>query len=518
MRQRSRTEYSLINIFANLGGFVLNTLLGFVCRIVFVRTLATDYLGISGLFSNILTMLSLAELGIGSAIAFALYKPIAEENHAKIASLVRFYAKAYRLIGICVAVVGVAIMPFLDVIIRNPPEIKENLYFLYILYLFNTVFSYFYSYKSTLLTAMQRNYIVVGYNYIITIIQSALQCVYLLIAREFIGYLLIQVVGCVAYNIWISKKTSKDYPYIDEKEVLPLSKAERRELLVNVKALTINKISGVLVNSTDNIAITFFNGLSSVGIASNYVLFSTILDSLITKTFNALTGSIGNLNASSDENGRYAFFKILNLANFWLYGWAAFGIAFVSGDLVRLFYGTKYVMPLSIPIILAINFYCVGMLHAFYTYKSTLGLFRYGQYILIFTGFINLALDVLLGQIWGVLGIYVATFLARLCTNLWYEPYAVYKYGLHQKPLIYFMRYLKYAAILVVGGIVCWLLCELCAFSIIVNVVVKCIICTVIPNGIFYLCFRRTDEFKYLLESTKQILGKLKKGRSNAES
>ena len=104
MRQRSRTEYSLINIFANLGGFVLNTLLGFVCRIVFVRTLATDYLGISGLFSNILTMLSLAELGIGSAIAFALYKPIAEEDHAKIASLMRFYAKAYRLIGICVAI------------------------------------------------------------------------------------------------------------------------------------------------------------------------------------------------------------------------------------------------------------------------------------------------------------------------------------------------------------------------------------------------------------------------------
>ena len=287
MRQRSRTEYSLINIFANLGGFVLNTLLGFVCRVVFVRTLATDYLGISGLFSNILTMLSLAELGIGSAIAFALYKPIAEENHAKIASLMRFYAKAYRLIGICVAVVGVAIMPFLDVIIRNPPEIKENLYFLYILYLFNTVFSYFYSYKSTLLTAMQRNYIVVGYNYIITIIQSALQCVYLLITHEFIGYLLIQVVGGVAYNIWISEKTSKDYPYIDEKGVLPLSKAERRELLVNVKALTINKISGVLVNSTDNIAITFFTGLSSVGVASNYVLFSTIFDSLITKTFKA---------------------------------------------------------------------------------------------------------------------------------------------------------------------------------------------------------------------------------------
>lgn len=518
MRQRSRTEYSLINIFANLGGFVLNTILGFVCRIVFVRTLSTDYLGISGLFSNILTMLSLAELGIGSAIAFALYKPIAEKNNVKIVSLMYFYAKAYRLIGICVAVLGVAIMPFLDVIIRNPPEIKENLYFLYLLYLFNSVFSYFFSYKSTLLTAMQRNYIVIGYNYIITTIQSALQCVYLLITHEFIGYLLIQVVGGVIYNIWISRKTSKDYPYIDEKGIPLLSKAERRALLVNVKALTINKISGVLVNSTDNIAVTFFAGLSSVGIASNYVLLSTILDSLITKTFNALTGSVGNLNSSSDDIGRYAFFKILNFANFWLYGWAALGIVFVSGDLVRLFYGDQYVMPFSIPIILAINFYSVGMLHAFYTYKSTLGLFRYGQYILIFTGFINLTLDVLLGQIWGVFGIYIATFLARLCTNLWYEPYVVYKHGLHQKTIDYFIRYLKYAAILVISGIICWLLCELCAFSIIIDVVAKCIICTVIPNSIFYLFFRKTEEFRYLFGSAKRILGKLKKERRNAEN
>lgn len=517
MKQRSRTEYSLLNIFANLGGFVLNTILGFVCRIVFVRTLATDYLGISGLFSNILTMLSLAELGIGSAIAFALYKPIAEKDHAKVTSLMHFYAKAYRLIGICVAVIGVTIMPFLHVIIKNPPAIKENLYFLYILYLFSTVFSYFYSYKSTLLNAMQRNYIVVGYNYIITTIQSALQCIYLLITHEFIGYLLIQVAGGVTYNIWISKKTSKDYPYIDEKNTLPISKTERRELLVNIKALTVNKISGVLVNSTDNIAITFFDGLSSVGIASNYVLFSTMLDSLVTKTFNALTGSVGNFNASSDEEGQYAFFKILNLANFWLYGWAAIGIAFVSSDLVKLFYGAEYVMTASIPIALAVNFYSVGMLHAFYTYKSTLGLFRYGQYILIFTGILNLALDVLLGRIWGVLGIYVATFLARLCTNLWYEPYAVYRYGLHKKPLLYFARYLKFAVILIVSGSACWILCSLCAFPTAVNAVVKCIVCTVIPNSVFFLFFRKTDEFKYLRASAKRIFARLRRRQSNAE-
>ena len=161
---------------------------------------------------------------------------------------------------------------------------------------------------------------------------------------------------------------------------------------------------------------------------------------MITPLFNALTGSVGNLNASSDLATRYHFFKVLNLANFWLFGWAAIGMAFVSGDMVELFYGIDYVLPMRIPLILAINLYTIGMLHASYTYKSTLGLFRYGQYLLFLTGIINLVLDVILGRIYGVFGIYSATLIARLCTNLWYEPYAVYRYGLKKNPLLYLVR------------------------------------------------------------------------------
>lgn len=509
MKQRSRTEYSLINIVVNLGGYGLNTIIGFICRIVFVRTLAADYLGVSGLFTNILSMLSLAELGIGSAIGYALYKPLAENDEEKIASLMQFYGKAYKLIGMFVAVIGLLMTPFLNVIIKNPPDIKENLYFIYLLYLFNVVFSYFFSYKSTLLSAAQRNYIVVGYNYVITISQSIFQMIYLIITHEYIGYLIIQMIGGVLYNVWISCKANKDYPYIKNKNVLSLSKNETKALLWNVKALTVNKLSGVLVNNTDNIAITYFNGLKSVGVASNYVLFSTTLDALITRTFNALTGSVGNLNASKDAEGRYAFFKVLNLANFWLYGWAAIGMAFVSGDLVRLFYGESYVLPLKIPLILAINFYTIGMLHASYTYKSTLGLFKYGQYILFFTGIINLILDVVLGRAWGVFGIYVATLLARLCTNLWYEPYAVYRYGLGKNPLLYLVRYCIFTVILLFVGGVCYLLCSMCNFTVGLNILMKCMICTVVPNGLFVVCFFKTAEFKYLCERARTVVIKI---------
>lgn len=509
MKQRSRTEYSLINMFTGMVGYGINTVIGFVCRIIFVRTLSADYLGVSGLFTNILSMLSLAELGISSAITYALYKPLADNNQGKVAAIMNYYRKAYMTIGCFVAVVGLALMPFLDVIITDSPAIKESIYLLYLIYLVNTTISYFFSYRQALLTAAQRQYIVTGYNYAITIAQSVAQIVYLLLTHEYIGYLLIQVLGGIIYNVWVSRKAAKDYPYVKNKEIEPLSKEERGSLFCNIKALAVNKISGVLVNSTDNIAITFFNGISSVGYASNYTLFSSTLDKLVTLLFNGLTGSVGNLNATSDEDTRYRFFKALNLANFWLYGWVAIGMAVVSGDLVQWFYGPEYVLHLKVPIILAINLYTIGMLHASYTYKSTLGLFRYGQYILIFTGIINVVLDVLLGNLLGVFGIYLATLIARACTNLWYEPYAVYRYGLRKNPLLYFVRYIKFALILTVTGTLCYWVCSFCDFSIVINVIVKIVICSIIPNGVFYVVFYRTEEGKYLINSAKRIAGRL---------
>lgn len=509
MKQRSRTEYSLINMLTGMIGYVVNTAAGFVCRIIFVRTLSADYLGVSGLFTNVLSMLSLAELGISSAITYALYKPIAEGDEKKTASIMRFYQKAYVAIGCFVAVIGLAMLPFLDLIITDPPAIKENIYFLYLLYLLNTVITYFFSYRQAILTAAQRQYIVTGYSYVITIAQSVVQSVYLLLTHEYIGYLLIQIVGGVVYNVWVSAKAAKDYPYIKSKHVEPLAREEKRSLFRNIKALAINKVSGVLVNSTDNIAITFFTGLSSVGYASNYTLFSATLDKLVTLLFNGLTGSVGNLNATSDEETRYRFFKALNLANFWLYGWGAIGIAFISGDLVQCFYGSEYLLPMRIPIILAVNFYTIGMLHASYTYKSTLGLFRYGQYILIFTGLINIVLDVLLGKVMGVFGIYLATLIARMCTNLWYEPYAVYRYGLKKNPWLYLKRYLVFALLLTGTGILCYPMCALCKFSVPANIICKVLICSLIPNGVFFVAFYRTEEGKYLIDSAKRIIRRL---------
>lgn len=295
--KKSRTEYSVLNIMTGLGGYAINTVLGFICRMVFVKCLSEDYLGVNGFFTNILTMLSLAELGIGNAVVFALYKPLAEDDKDKIASLVKLYGTAYKTIGIIVGAIGIALMPFLNVIIRNEPNIAESIYLLYIINLFNTASTYFFSYRSSLIIAAQENYIISGVNYAVTIGQSIIQMFLLVFTRNYLLYLLVQTVGTFTYNITVSKIAVIKFPYIKDKNIKPLPEDEKKTLFNNVRDLTIYKISSLLVNSTDNILITFFKGLATTGIASNYTLLVTTLNTLLSQIFNGLTASIGNHNA-----------------------------------------------------------------------------------------------------------------------------------------------------------------------------------------------------------------------------
>ena len=506
MVTKSRIQNSILNIVTGLGGYIINTVLGFVCRIVFIRCLTAEYLGINGLFTNILTMLSLAELGNGNAIIFALYKPLATNDESKIASLMRFYTKAYKIIGVVVGIFGLCMIPFLGIVIKNPPNIKENLYIIYLIYLFNTSSSYFFSYKSSLIMADQKNYIVTGLNYIITTLQSMVQMVYLLITREYMGYLIIQTIGIFTYNLIISHVANKQYPYIRNRDILPLDKKERKSLTSNIKALTIWKLSGLLVNNTDNIIITYFSGLVTVGLSSNYTLLSTTLSSLLNQIFNGITASVGNYNAIESNNKKVQLFNNINLLNFWLFGWATIGIIVLSEDIVKLCFGANYVLPFNIPFIIGINFYMVGMQDAVWTYKNTMGLFRQGRYLLIVTAALNLIFSILLGNKWGLFGILLATSISRLVTNIWYDPYVVFKYGLNISPKIYYKKYIYFFIILMITLLVNVYLCSIIHFNNLLNLVDKFLICIIVPNLIFLTIFYKKEEFKYFL----QILNKMR--------
>lgn len=509
MVNKSRTEYAVLNIATGLGGYVLNTILGFICRMVFVRCLSQEYLGISGLFTNILSMLSLAELGVGSAIVYALYKPLAENDKEKISSLVHFYKKAYIIIGVVVGLIGLSLMPFLKTIVGNY-NFKENIYIIYFLYLFSSVISYFFSYKGSLLQADQKQYIVSGVNYLITVLQSIFQIIFLFLTKEYIYYLIIQIIGTLLNNILISYISTKQYPFI-KKNRKKLSREEIKDISKNVKYLLTNKISSLLISSTDNIITSYLQGIVTVGLASNYILLTSTLNSLLSQLFNGLTGSVGNYNVSNDSQETEKLFNCFNFANFWLFSYASIGIIFVSGDIISLCFGESYILDISIPIVLAVNFYIVGMMNSVWIFKSALGQFKYGRYIVLFTGILNIFLSILLGKYLGLFGIYLATIISRVMTNVWYEPYVLFKYSLHSNPINYFLRYIKYVLIFIVAIILNYIPCFFIDFSTLVNLIIHFISCTIITNLFYYILFRNTQEFIFFKNKSLQISYKIEK-------
>lgn len=514
MGSKSRTEYSILNMVTGLSGYVVNTLCGLACRMVFTRTLSADYLGVNGLFTNILSMLSLAELGIGSAIVYALYKPLAEHDEKKIASLVQFYGTCYRVIGCVVAVIGVLLIPFLNMIITSQPDIKEDLYLIYAIYLFNTASTYFFSYRASLITAAQQHYIVIGVSYLITIAQSILQSIWLIVTHEYMGYLIITSIGTLSYNLIVSEIAKKKFPYISGNKAEPLPKEEKKKLVLNVRALTVWKISGLLVNSTDNIIITYFKGMATVGLASNYTLLSGMLKTLLDQVFNSFSASVGNLNAMESKEKRLEIFDVINLANFWLFGWAAIGICVVSTAIVQLLFGDGYVLAPEIPLVIALNFYMVGIQSAVWSFNAAMGLFRPGRYLLLLTAAINLVCSICLGEKWGLFGILIATAISRLFTNTWYDPYKLFKHGFRMSVRPYYIKRLLYFFLLVATGLVCYLVAGIYDGSVLFNVLYKFSVCCIIPNVFFLIVFFRTKEFQYYLQLLMRIKGRVM-GRKN---
>ena len=449
-KRKTRTQYSIINIFAGVGSTALETILRFVNRTIFIKFLAVEYLGINSLFTEILTVLSLAELGVGSAIVYALYKPLAEKDEEKIASLMRFYRKCYISIGIAVIVIGLAIMPLLHFVVKVPNSVDVNIYWAYIIFLLSTAISYFYSYKTSLMTADQKGYILQAFRSVNILLTTGLQIAVLVFTKNYYLYIIVQLVLTLLFNIISSSYAQKKYPVIKKKNAKKLDKLTLKSLIVNIKSLVIIRLSSILVNSTDNMIISAFKGLKSVGLLANYNMFVSVINTFLYKVFDSITASVGNLNAEDDSKKSLEVFNMLSMLNFWLYGFAGVGLYVLSNDLIVAWIGKDYLLSNYIVLILAVNLYILGMQNAVWNFKNTYGLFKYGRYLLVLTAVINLGLSLLMGNYIGIAGILLATSISRLLTNVWYEPYAVFKYGIHSSVKRYYFNYIQYFAMYII--------------------------------------------------------------------
>lgn len=492
MNGKTRTENSITNIFTGVGGYFLNVAIAFACRMVFVRVLSESYLGLNSLLANIFSVLSIIELGVGNGITYCLYKPVHDDDEKEMAALMEMARKAYYFMGFFVAVSGVIVMLFLNKIVGDAGDISENIYLIYITHLISLVSGYFFNYKAFILTAHQKVYAVSGLSYFISILQSLAQIIMLLCFKSYWPYVVVIVCGTLLYNFLITVIVNKKYPYLKKHREEKVTSISKKELVENFKGVAIYRFSDICLNNTDSILITAFQGLSLTGVATNYSLFVTTMNSLLQQILNAVVPSIGNMNVEKSRDEQYDFFNSLYRINFWMYSWAAIGLAFVSTDLVQLLYGKDYVMNIKIPIVLALSFFIAGIQNPIIIYKNTRGIFNQGQYVLIFTAVINIVGDIILGRQFGIIGIFLATIIARLLTVSWYEPYVIFKRAFNRKPFEYYKKYICSFLILFIEGAICYYFCGFIQFSPIVNVVLKAVICTIIPNSV--LIFYRKDK------------------------
>lgn len=500
-----RIKSSILNLSYAIAGQCLGLLVSFFARIAFIQVLGTEYLGLNGLFANLLSILSLLELGVGSAITFSLYKPLAENDTEKVKSLMKLYKKAYISIGTLILVFGVSFIPFLELFIKSIPDIP-HLQFIFLLFLIDSAISYFYSYKRTLIITDQKRYIATIYRYSFFILLNIVQILVLYLTHNYILFLLCQIIATFAENIVVSKKADKLYPYLLEKDIKKIDKETLNQIIKNVRAMTAHKIGGVVINSTDNLIISKYVGLVGVGLYSNYLLIISALNIIIMQVFTSITASVGNLGATETDDKKKFIFNIVFFMNFWIYGFVSICLVALLNPFISLWIGRDFVLDTEVAMAIIVNFYLTGMRQGVLTFRDALGIYWYDRYKPILESMINLVVSLILVKELGMLGVFIGTMISTVTTSLWVEPYVLYKYGFKSSVLSYFKRYILYSMVTIVSCIMTVSVTNIFNNANFINFIIQLVICIVVPNGLFFLLFHRTNEFKYLYNLISVII------------
>lgn len=507
---KSRSEMVAKNVLWGYGNMLLTTALKFFCRWAFIRAIGETYLGINGLYTSILGVLSLTELGIGTAMNFSLYRPVAEQNIEKIKSLMRYYKMAYRLIALVIATLGVLLIPLLPYLVKGADGV-DHLVLYYCLFLFNTVISYFVSYKYSLVNAEQKHYIINNLDTATAIVVNILQIVSLFVFRSFLIYLLIQSVGLLFSKIYISFYLNKRYPYLCEKDVQPLEETDKRSLFSNVKALVIHKLGDVAVNQTDNIIVSSAIGVAATGLISNYTLVISTVDSFLGIMFNSIIGSLGNLHATTDSEHQFRVYCSYDFVAFWLFGFAAIAYSSLLQPFTCLMWGEKFVVDFPVVLLIVINAYVAGQRIPLANMKTACGIFREDRLLPLLQAAINLVVSIVLAKLLGLIGVYIGTIISGIVPTF-VRPIIVFRPMFDKSSWLYFKRFfLRFGLIALVGGIN-WLVTQSVMHTLSwLTFFLSVLITAVLPNLLLFILYRKTEEFVYLKNMGLQLLHKLKR-------
>ncbi|MBQ6426125.1 MAG: hypothetical protein IJJ92_04975 [Clostridia bacterium] len=518
MASKSRVKNSILNLVTGFGGHILTLVLDFVVRTVFIYTLGKQYLGINGLFSDILSMLSLANLGIGTAIVYRLYEPLAKKDLHRVRVLVKFYRQAYTAIGFIIFGLGLLTIPFLPVLIKDYSTLAErgiNATQLFILFLLNSATSYwFLAYRTSVINANQERYLIQVFNAVTHILTCIAKILILAFVKDFMIYTAVGIGIGIAVSLARGIFAKRRHPEFFKTEEARLGKQEISDMLKDCGALFVYKTNRVVIKASDTMVLSAFIGLETVGMYSNYLLFYKTCITLFGQILDSFRASLGNLYATSTVEKRYRFFKIVNYLMAIVFGTAAVGIAVCSNELITMWIGNSFVIPQPMPILIGIELFFAGILDSLGQVRHVSGVFRQMWFRPVLSAIVNIIVSVILAQYWGVCGVTVGTIAAFVLTNYIIDPHLIYKYTFEDyKPVSdYYKKSLSYLAILSITCVVDMFICS----HFLTNhgwlsVAVHILITGVSVPAVFMVLYWKTDECKYLIELVKRILLKAKK-------
>lgn len=511
--KESRISNVLKNSSANLIYKGVHIILQFVLRTAFIVILGKEYAGITTLFTDILQVLSLMELGIGTAMLYALYEPIANGDRVRINALMNFYKKAYCTIGLLILFVGISVVPFLNYLVTDVPGITENIKIIYIIYVVTTASSYFLIYKSAILRANQKSRVISFIDTIVYTIEALLEVILLLIFKRFYAYLFTHFIFSIIRNVILSYYTERRYrSYICDKtaELLP---QETKSLFKDVAALAVYKISGKVIYSTDSIVISAFIGTQEVAVIGNYNLIINSLRTAIELVVDSAKASIGNLAVTSTKEKQEAVFRQMNFIAFWIACFFCTCLFVLLNSFIGdIWLDRTYTFRNNIVIVLVINFFIAVMVYPVEAFRTANGLFVYGKYRPAIMTILNIFLDIVFVHIWGILGVLLATAISRLLTQVWYDPYLIYNRVFRKTPWEYYKEYFIYVILTVITCTATgWLTNIVVICNAYIYFIYKMLIAIIVPNLLLIMVYHKTSEFQSLCNIGRRLIYKLKK-------
>jgi O-antigen/teichoic acid export membrane protein len=512
---KSRTNYAIKNSMYSGGVTLLIIGVQFAIRTFIIKFLGEEILGLGSLFTDILSMMSLVELGIGPSIVYSLYLPLSKKDYKTIHSLMLLFKRAYIFIGILILFIGLLLLPFLDFFVNSQLPILEVV-IIYLLFLLNSVISYFFSYNRSLLFADQRGYKVNLLDFIVKLIGGLFQILSILIFKNYYYFLVIQILVTLVSNLWITKIVHKEYIEVFQSEKIPVPTSIKEKSQKFIMGKILEKIGATVIIHTDALLISIFVTTSMVGVYDNYRMILASATTLLVMITGSVGASIGNLSVEGDRNQFMDVFKAHNFITFFLTIIIANGFMLASNPFIKLWIGGNFLFPRVIIILLGFNFFLMSVRQTGFLYNDGFGLAWHQRWKPIIESVLNLLFSLVFLNFFklGVMGILLGTILSSLLTVNWYEPYIIYKHVLYQK----YVDYIKYFTIqffvfMMTLGISTILDILLPNTGFIV-LIYRVILSLFISIFFVYIFYRRSKEFKSMVDIMNTLISNLfKRGR-----